>query len=180
MRKYFIWLAPAVLAMAVLSIAFAGVAQAGKQVAASPVKGAKIANPGSINVAHKLLSTALSPNGYNGNAVGAGFQPVDPPQTITCKKAVTCTVNAVMTVQFDSGSGGYTPGPWAICLNVDGIYNSCPYADDGHNNGFFTAATLTGSVTGLGAGAHTVETFLYTSNGTGIYNYDIAYHSYSG
>jgi hypothetical protein len=155
----------------------AGVAQAGKPVSASPVKGAKV-NPAVVLTAHKLISTALSPQGVGGGAP-PGFAAVDAPQTISCKTHANCTIEAIMMVQFDSGEGGATPGPWAICLSVDGNFNACPYMDDGHNNGFFTAATATGFATGLAAGTHTVQTFLYTSSGTTIFNFDIAYHSYT-
>jgi hypothetical protein len=177
LRRVFVWITPAVLACAVLSIGLAGVAQAGKSPASSPVTGK--AQPGVVLANHKLLQTALSPQGFSGAVAPPGFFAVDAPQTISCKLKTNCIIEAIMMVQFGSGVYGETPGPWAICLNVDGNYNTCPFYDDGHNNGFFTTGTATGFLTGLGAGNHTVQTFLYTSNGTTVYNYDVAYHSYS-
>jgi hypothetical protein len=177
MRRFFVWLAPAVVAAAVLSVSLAGVAQAGKTVSASPVKG-KVA-PATVLANHKLLQTRLSPQGFSGATAPPGFFAIDAPQTISCKTFSNCNIEASMMVQFGSGVNGETPGPWAICLNVDGNYNACPYYDDGHNNGFFTTGTATGFLTGLSPGNHTVQTFLYTSNGTTVYNYDVAYHSYS-
>jgi hypothetical protein len=67
----------------------------------------------------------------------------------------------------------------AICLNIDGNYNACPFMDDGHSNGSYTTGTATGYLTGLSAGVHTVQTFLYTSTSTTIEDLNIEYHSYS-
>jgi hypothetical protein len=165
------------VACAVLGLGLSGVAQAGKSPASSPVAGN--ARPAIILANHKLIQTALSPQGFSGAVAPPGFFAVDAPQTISCKTHANCNIEAIMMVQFDSGVGGATPGPWAVCLNVDGNYNTCPYFSDGANNGFFTTGTATGFLTGLAAGPHTVQTFLYTSNGTTVYNYDVAYHSYT-
>jgi hypothetical protein len=177
LRKVFVWITPAIVACAVLGLGLSGVAQAGKSPASSPVAGK--ARPAIILSNHKVIQTQLSPQGFSGAVAPPGFFAVDAPQTISCKTHSNCIIEAIMMVQFGSGVNGETPGPWAICLNVDGNYNTCPFYDDGHNNGFFTAGTATGYLTGLAAGTHTVQTFLYTSNGTTVYNYDVAYHSYT-
>jgi hypothetical protein len=180
MRKLFRWIAPAAVACTVLSLSL-GVAQASRTASTSPVK-VKGAAPAQVTVAAgKLLKTVIVANGFSGATVGGGFNAVDSPHVINCAATkAPCTFEGIMMVQFASGVGGETPGPWAICLNVDGNYNTCPYMNNGANNGFFTAATATGYISTLPAGNHTVQTYLYTSNGTTIYNFDIAYHEYTG
>jgi hypothetical protein len=180
MRKLFRWIAPAAVACTVLSLSL-GVAQASRTASTSPVKVKGVA-PAQVTVAAgKLLKSVIVANGFSGATVGAGFQAVDSSHVINCAATkAPCTIEGVMMVQFDSGVSVGAPGPWAICLNVDGNYNTCPFMDAGASNSFYTAATATGYLTGLAAGNHTVRTFLYTSNGTAIYNFDIAYHEYTG
>jgi hypothetical protein len=120
-------------------------------------------------------------NGFSGATVGGGFQALDSSHVINCPATkAPCTDEGIMMMQFDSGGGGFTPGPWSICLNVDGNYNRCPYMDSGASKRFSTAATATGYATSLAAGNHTVQTYLYTRNSTVICNFDIAYHEYTG
>ena len=172
------WAAPVAVVCAVSAFGL-GTAEAGKQLATSPVKARAGAAPASNPLKGKLTSTRLS-NGYSGASSPGSFYAVDAPQTFTCGATkAPCTIEAIMAVQFDSGAQVGAPGPWGLCLAVDGFFDTiCPYAGDGASNGFFTASTQLSSVGGLAAGTHTAQTYLYTSNATKIYNYHIIYQQY--
>jgi hypothetical protein len=179
MRKVSLWLAPVMAVAAILALTLSGVAQASKHVSFSPVKGAAAQTRPNNAATGKLLKNNIVQNAYSGAAVPGGFANVDSQHNFVCPATkAPCTIEAVMMVQFDSGAGGYTPGPYALCLLVDGgTYNTCPFLDAGANNGFYTTATATGYVT-VGAGTHKAQTQIYTSGASAVYNYDIAYHLY--
>jgi hypothetical protein len=176
-NKMIRWVAPVAVACTVMAFGLEG-AQASRHVASSPVKASAGVSPSFSPLKGKLQTTRLA-NGQSGASAPGGFTAVDAPQTIPCPATkAPCTINAVMSVQVDSGGFGQAPGPWAICLLVDSTFNTCPFLDDGANNGGFTAATMNGTVGGLGGGSHTVQTFVYTSTATTVQIYDIAYHEY--
>jgi hypothetical protein len=180
MRKVSLWLAPVVAAAAIMALTLSGVAQASKHVSSSPVKGAAASVRPNNAATGKLIKNNVSVQNANGggSALVGGFNNVDSPHTIQCPAAkAPCTIETVAMIQFDSGAAGFTPGPYAVCLLVDGNYNTCPYLNSGTNNGFFTTATATGYLT-VGAGAHSVQTQLYVSASSALYNFDIAYHEY--
>jgi hypothetical protein len=180
MRKVSRWLAPVVAAAAIMALTLGGVAQASKHVASSPVRGAKASVRPNNSATGKLLKNNVSVQNASGNgsALAPGFNVLDSSHSIACPATkAPCTIEMIAMVQFDSGVGGSTPGPYAICLVVDGNYNTCPYLNSGANNGFFTAGTATGYLT-VGAGTHSVSSQLYVSGSSALYNYDIAYHEY--
>jgi hypothetical protein len=180
MRKVSLWLAPVVAAAAIMALTLGGVAQASKHVSSSPVKGAAASVRPNNAATGKLLKNNVSVQNQSGfgSGLAPGFNNVDAPHSIACPATkAPCTIETVAMIQFDSGVGGFTPGPYAICLLVDGNYNTCPYLNSGANNGFFTTGTATGYLT-VGAGTHSVQTQLYVSGNSALYNYDIAYHEY--
>ena len=137
-RTLLIWVAPAVVASLVLFIGL-GAAQAEKHVAASPVKGpAHSFVAPHVGVAGMKITGSLVAVGFTDVVKASGFA-VDSPQTLKCKALGGCTFEATMMVQFDSGTEGYAPGRFAICLFVDGVpVADCLIFGVAPENGFYT------------------------------------------
>jgi hypothetical protein len=56
--------------------------------------------------------------------------------------------------------------------------NGCHYTENTPSDGTFIEAGEENLLSGVGAGPHTVQTFLYTNNGTPVYFYNISYRVY--
>jgi hypothetical protein len=183
-NKVIRWAAPVAMLVAAgtfgIATVGAGSASAGKHLGSSPVVHNGV-QPNFSPLKGKLLTTRVVGNGVSGALTGAGtFNNVDAPQSFNCPATkAPCTVEGDMNVQVDSGANGTNAGWWAICLLVDGSAISlCPYIDAGAANGGFETSTQIGYVGSLGAGTHTVQTQVYTSNAVYVYTYNITYHVY--
>jgi hypothetical protein len=61
---------------------------------------------------------------------------------------------------------------------TNGGSNGCHYTEDTPSDGTFIEAGEENLLSGVGAGPHTVQTFLYTNNGTPVFFYNISYRVY--
>lgn len=174
-KKLLVWVAPMVVASVVLLLGL-GTAQAGRSVSASPVKGqARTFVAPNVGVGGMKITGSLVAAGFSGAAATAGgFTAVDSAHTLKCKPIGGCTFEANMDVQFVEPEGAF-----AICFKVDGTYATCPYLGIDTGTNFFRDESTTQHLSGLTQGNHTVQTFLFTSAGTTIYNYDITYRAYN-
>jgi hypothetical protein len=71
---------------------------------------------------------------------------------------------------------------YAVCFYVDGVIvygaSGCHYTANTPSDGTFVDGGEENSLSGVAVGDHTVQTFLYTDDGTPVYNYNISYHVY--
>ena len=180
--------------LVLLTIAAAGVAGWGAvQVFAAGHDGGKpspVTNAGSAPVALAgsrvslaLLTTFVSESN-DSEAVPAGFQSIDAPTAFTCVApghlhGGTCTIEADQNVQVI----GSTPNnAFAICTQVDGVFVGqpvCPFIGTVPNGSYGTGSFMqTGA--GISPGPHTVQTFLFTTNGAVRSIYTLVYRLYAG
>ena len=129
-------------------------------------------------VKQRVLKVTARSQGGAIVAVPSGFQPIDGVTTLHCPGTTTCTFEADQNVQV---RGSTANNAWAICTQVDGAYMtqpSCPFLGN-VPNGFFGAGSFVQTQTGLSAGNHTVQTFLYTDDGADRSIYTILYRVYT-
>lgn len=120
----------------------------------------------------------------SGTSFPAEYTAVDPLKTVECPgTAGTCTIAAEIWVQ--TGLSTTESNNYVVCLYVDGVSvyesdhtNGCHYTADTPADGTFVEGSGLNQLSGVKVGNHTVQTFLYTENGTHVYNYNIAYHVY--
>jgi hypothetical protein len=110
--------------------------------------------------------------------VAAGFVAIDAPLNFTCPPG-TCTASAEENVQIQGSTSG---NRWAICFTVDGNFSaqpSCPFQGLVSSDG---ATYITGSfaqnTSGITAGHHSLQTFVYTDLGANLSIYDLTYRLY--
>jgi len=115
------------------------------------------------------------------------FTAVDNLLTIECPGASgTCTIVADMWVQTGADFTISNPSDnYAVCLYVDGVNvdtadgtRGCHYTANTPSDGTFVEGGEENSLSGVTVGNHTVQTFLWTDDGTPVYNYNISYHVY--
>jgi hypothetical protein len=112
------------------------------------------------------------------------FTAVDRLGTVQCPgTSGNCTIAANMWVQ--TGLSSTSPNNYAVCLFVDGnsvdssdTSNGCHYTEDTPSTGSFIEGSGLNQLSGVSPGLHTVQTFLYTNNGTPVYNFNISYQVY--
>lgn len=120
----------------------------------------------------------------SGTSFPSEYTAVDPVKTVECPgSAGTCTITAEIWVQTGSSTTG--SNNYVVCLYVDGVSvyvpdhtNGCHYTADTPADRTFVEGSGLNQLSGVKVGSHTVQTFLYTENGTHVYNYNIAYHVY--
>jgi len=125
---------------------------------------------------HGTLSGTFFPAGK--------YTAVDSPRTVQCLgQSGTCTIAANIWVQ--TGGTLSVSNNYAVCLYVDGvsvdasnISNGCHYTENTPSDGTFVEGSELNQLNGVSLGSHTVQTFLYTNNGTAVYNFNISYHVY--
>ncbi len=135
-----------------------------------------------------LVQTYFVHGTQGGTSFDAGeYTAVDSPLTVQCL-STTCTIVADMWVQ--TGNAIVTSNNYAVCLYVDGSpvsnlpvgtpdgSNGCHYTEDTPADRTFIEAGEEDLLSGVGAGAHTVQTFLGTNGGTPVYYYNISYRVY--
>ena len=112
------------------------------------------------------------------------YTAVDSPLKVQCPgMSGKCTIVADMWVQ--TGNANAEHNNYAVCLYVDGVNvdkydssNGCNYTEDTPSDGTAVEGSEENSLSGVALGSHTVQTFLYTNNGTPVFNYNISYHVY--
>ena len=141
----------------------------------------------SVATRENLVGTYFVTGNQNGTSFAAGeFTAVDSPLTVDCTgtSVTTCTIVADMWVQ--TGGASTPSNNYAVCLYVDGVNvdtfgdgsNGCHYTEDTPSDGTFIEAGEENLLSGVALGTHTVQTFLYTNNGTPVNYYNISYHVY--
>jgi len=131
---------------------------------------------------HILQGTYFSVgNHFSAMAPPATYTPVDNPQTIQCPgSSGTCTIEADMWVETGNTSIG-TPNNFALCASVDGVFienGACYYSADTPNDASFVTGTRSDTRGGYAVGSHTVQTYIYTNNGTPVQQYNVSYRVY--
>lgn len=124
---------------------------------------------------HKMKNTLV--NAGFGAAATSGFVALDAPSSLDCT-TTTCSYEVVQNVQVLSGTAG---NRFAICTQIDGTYMgtpNCAYLGVIANDGFYHAGTFLAIQGGIPFGPHTVQTFLYTDNGSTVGNWGVTYHVY--
>jgi hypothetical protein len=120
-----------------------------------------------LKFSHFVANTGMAP-------VAGGFQPIHPPLTITCPGTGTCTFEAHQNVQMRANS---STGSWAVCTRVDGndMHNpTCPNLGN-PPAGAIDVRSFVQTTSGLGPGAHTVQSFIFTGGGGERGAYEITY-----
>ncbi len=140
----------------------------------------------SVATNQALLRNYFVNGNQNGTSFAAGeYTAVDSPLTVQCPgSSGTCTIVADMWVQ--SGGASSASNNYAVCLYVDGVNvatsgdgsNGCHYTENTPSDGTFIEAGEENTLSGVALGDHTVQTFLYTNNGTPVSFYNISYHVY--
>jgi hypothetical protein len=112
------------------------------------------------------------------------FKGVDSPRKVECPgTSGKCTIAANMWVQ--TGLSSTSPNNYAVCLFVDGVNvdssnssNGCHFTEDTPSTGSFVEGSELNQLSGVSPGLHTVQTFLFSNNGTPVYNFNISYQVY--
>jgi len=128
------------------------------------------------NLVRGTKSGSFSPAGI--------FTAVDSPLRVPCPgTSGTCTIAAQMWVQ--TGLSSTFPNNYAVCLFVDGINvdssngaNGCHFTEDTPSTGSFIEGSELNQKSGVSRGLHTVQTFLFSNNGTPVFNFNILYQVY--
>ena len=130
-----------------------------------------------------LVQTYFVHGTQGGTSFGSlEYTAVDSPLTVQCL-STTCTIVADMWVQ--TGGTNTPSNNYAVCLYVDDVpvstsdgSNGCHYTEDTPSDYTFIEAGEENLLSGVGAGSHTVQTFLWPTNGTPVFNYNISYRVY--
>lgn len=176
MRKVLLWVTLTAMVSTVVATLALTSASAGHKLSGSPVKVKLAAAPNTVTGPKKLLQTKFSYGNVN-TTVGAGFQAIDAPFIFTCPGTSTCAYEVQQHVQVAGSTDGNL---WAICTKIDGVdlsQPSCPFLGD-IPNGTFGSGSFSQGASGIAHGQHTLQTFLYSSNGASIYNYRFTYSLY--
>jgi hypothetical protein len=149
------------------------------------VRSSRSASPLSLAPNEVLQQNYLVHGTLSGTSFPAGqYTAVDSPQMVQCPgKSGTCTIAANIWVQ--TGDRFSTSNNYAVCLYVDGvsvdssnISNGCHYTENTPSDGTFVEGSELNQLSGVSIGSHTVQTFLYTNDGTAVYNFNISYQVY--
>jgi hypothetical protein len=125
---------------------------------------------------HVLQGTYISNGNYNGDVSGATYTAISPQLIVDCPGTGTCTIEADMWVQ---NSHGTDQTPNSVCFYVDGVQSGgCPYAGGATTAGYFETLSSAWPVSGLAAGEHTVQTYVYSTDGEYVGYYTVNYRVY--
>jgi hypothetical protein len=126
-----------------------------------------------------LRITKISFDDTTNQTVGPGLTAINTPQILTCPNdGGACRIEADENMQVTGGPGGINH--WAMCTKVDGALMGqpeCPLLGV-INPAIFQAGSYIQSQGGLGAGPHTVQTFMFTEHGGLRANYSFVYRLY--
>jgi hypothetical protein len=146
--------------------------------APAPVPPSSLTTPVDEKVVSVLTNTVYSAGG-SPTIVPAGFTAIDVPKILNCSGPSTCRIEADQNLQLGGGpSGGVNR--WAICTKVDGAYVTkplCPFLGV-VNPSNYQAGSFIQEEAELAAGAHTVQSFVYTDAGATIYLFSFVYRIY--
>jgi len=158
-----------------LVLAFVALASLATWAQQSNTAGIKVAGQVAQSlVAHTLKTTYVS-SGALDETLSSGYVAIDSANTITCPgTSGNCLVQADSWVEV--GDESYTGNRVANCLYVDGtlVNGTCYYsgevpADDSY---FQSSSSISTTVK---FGKHTVQTYIYTTDGANVGYYNINY-----
>lgn len=143
---------------------------------ATPKKGAP--SPQDLIFNRKLASTSVS---FSEDVVdvGSGKVAVDSPLTFVCPKG-GCTLTAEMHVQV--GFNTKAANVFALCADLDGSDMhpvGCPSVINLPTDNSFVMGSMSFAQSGVTAGTHTLQGFMYTTSGATRANYMITYRLYT-
>ena len=128
---------------------------------------------------NRKLSSTTMVVGNDYQDIGAGDVAIDSPLTFTCPSG-GCTVAAEIHVQLGLNTiSGNTVG---LCSNLDGSNmppQGCPVAGTIPTDDSFVAYSFEFAQNGVTAGQHTLQSFVYTSDGARRSRYLITYRLYT-
>jgi hypothetical protein len=125
---------------------------------------------------HVLQGTYISNGNYNADVNPETYTPITPQLIVDCPGTGTCTIEADMWVQ---NSNGTEQSPNSVCFYVDGIQSGgCPYAGGATTSGYFETLSSSWPVSGLAAGEHTVQTYVYSVHGEFVGFFNVNYRVY--
>jgi hypothetical protein len=137
------------------------------------------AAPPAAPIKHFLQGTYLiSGNGFGASISAATFTAVDAASTVTCPGPTgTCTIAADQHVET---RGSVASNDMALCLYVDGspTANSCFFTADTPSDGTFVQSANISWSGNVGVGTHTVQTFIYSTGGCTMYQFNLQYSVY--
>lgn len=127
----------------------------------------------------KLVSTTLS-MGNTSTTVIAGQVAIDSPLTFVCP-AGGCTVTVTLEVQ--AGDNTTAGNEWGVCAELDNEdmppTRGCPFLGTLPTDATYQGVSFTFAQSGVTAGKHTLQGFVYTFFGGSFDNYTITYRLYT-
>lgn len=135
-------------------------------------------SPQNLIFNRKLASTTIS-LGDDVVDVGAGPVAIDSPLTFTCPKG-GCTVTADIHVQM--GFNTKTGNALALCAELDGNFmepDGCPNVLTLPTDNSFVGGSWAFAQSGVAAGTHTLQGFVYTTSGATRAGYHITYQLFT-
>jgi hypothetical protein len=129
-----------------------------------------------VGTKHKLQGTFFDSSNYAGVSLpGYTLVPIGALANLNCTNSAGCTLGAELMAQIaPTGS----QNPWAICINVDNVLQSCPWTAEtpAATSVYTTENTRYNFAVPLGN--HTMQMVLFSSNSSTLAAYEAAYRLY--
>jgi hypothetical protein len=123
-----------------------------------------------------LLGTYFQ-SGDSISPVTGGSTPLDTPNKVTCPAGQTCTITATISVQV--GGNSTDENRYGVNSKIDGdTAGESPILGEIPTDGSYAGDTWTSEQTGVAAGKHTVESYLYTDYGATLGLWSVTYSLY--
>ncbi len=127
-----------------------------------------------------LLATYIE----SGNGDGETLAPeqssaLDSLNKVTCPSGDTCTITATISVQLvdhNKDAGNLYCVPWELDGNEAGEQG--PFIGETSTDGLLTGDTWTDQQSGVTAGKHTVQSFVFTQKGASLGSWTVTYNVY--
>jgi len=130
-------------------------------------------------VNRQLLSTTQSYGVANVVSGGDAFVAIDAPLKFTCPSGTTCTVSVDQNVQMSGNTSDFNG--FSICTEVDGKLMhdpDCPTLGTLPSDGSYLSGSFVQSTGNLKSGAHTIQSFIFTSAPATVNIYSFTYRLY--
>ena len=125
---------------------------------------------------HVLQGTYISNGNYNGDVSGATYTAISPQLIVDCPGTGTCTIEADMWVQNSRGTDRLRI-PYASTWTAFNLVVA-PTPGGATTAGYFETLSSSWPVSGLAAGEHTVQTYVYSTDGEFVGYYTVNYRVY--
>jgi hypothetical protein len=127
-----------------------------------------------------LLATYIE----SGNGDGETLTPeqstaLDGVNKVTCPSGDTCTITATISVQLvdhNKDASNLYCVPWELDGNQAG--EQAPFIGETSTDGLLTGDTWTDQQSGVAAGKHTVQSFVFTQKGASLASWTVTYNVY--